>query len=261
MQIHTLQYIVMGVVSEGPEKVLPWTNEEGRFLTGIGIRTPDQISVAELRELFESGRAQVLGEISVQYAGIPIDDVSLDPLFALARELDLPVHVLGNGGSPDFPSQLGNPLRLVPVLRKHPGLRVWVENSGWPFLEEVTALMYQYPTVYGDVSTILSHRPRDVALKYVKGLIENGLGKRIMFGSDQMIWPEVIDVAVDAIQSAEFLTREQASRIFSPYQLSELPQASISYSNARRDSLDRAIREWDATMNCKSNTGVLDEIQ
>jgi predicted TIM-barrel fold metal-dependent hydrolase len=44
--------------------------------------------------------------------------------------------------------------------------------------------------------------------------MENGLGKRIMFGSDQMIWPEVIDVAVDAIQSAEFLTREQKADIF-----------------------------------------------
>ena len=40
------------------------------------------------------------------------------------------------------------------------------------------------------------------------------LGKRIMFGSDQMSWPEVIDVAVDTIQTADFLTVEQKADIF-----------------------------------------------
>lgn len=59
----------------------------------------------------------------------------------------------------------------------------------------------------------------------------------------------------------EFVTREQASRMFSPFQMSELPSASISYNNARRESLDRTIREWDMTMNRQSNTGVLDENQ
>ncbi len=209
--------IVLGVVSETPEKVLPWTEAEGeRFLTGILVADPRGVSLDHLRELFTSGRAQVLGEITAQYEDIAIDDPSLDPLFAMAHEMDIPVHVhvLGIGGKPDFSSHLGNPLRLVPVLRKYPGLRIYVENAGWPFLEEVTALMYQYPTVYADISTILHLTPRPTALKYVEGLMENGLGKRIMFGSDQMIWPEVIDVAVDAIQSAEFLTREQKADIF-----------------------------------------------
>lgn len=208
--------IVLGLVSDLPENVFAWTDGEDRFLTGISFVALDQVSFEELRQWFTSGEAQILGEVGVQYSGIPIDDPSLDPLFSLAHELDLPVHVhlLGGGGTPDFPVHLGNPLRLAPVLRKYPGLRIHVENSGWPFLEELTALMYQFPTVYGDVSTILTHRPRDVALKYVRELVENGLSKRIMFGSDQMIWPEVIDEAVEVIQSADFLTCEQKADIF-----------------------------------------------
>ncbi len=35
-----------------------------------------------------------------------------------------------------------------------------------------------------------------------------------MFGSDQMNWPETIDAALDAIQSAPFLTAEQKRDIF-----------------------------------------------
>ena len=209
--------IVLGVVSGSVEVALRWTEGEGeKFYMGVLLYSPADVPLDELRSLYRSRRARVLGEIAAQYSHIAIDDASLDPLFAMAHELDIPVHVhvLGAGGSPDFPSHLGNPLRLVPVLAKYPGLRVYLENAGWPFLEEVTALMYQYPTVYADVSTILHLSPRPVALKYLRGLVENGLGKRIMFGSDQMSWPEVIDVAVDAVQSADFLTLEQKADVF-----------------------------------------------
>ena len=69
--------------------------------------------------------------------------------------------------------------------------------------------MYQYPTVHADISTILHLTPRPVALRYLNRLIENGLGKRLMYGSDQMIWPEVIGETIEAINTAEFLTEEQ----------------------------------------------------
>jgi predicted TIM-barrel fold metal-dependent hydrolase len=207
--------IVMGVISGPLDSVLSWTDAEpGRFRTGV--THPSRVPIGELEQLFRSGRLQILGEMNEQYAGIPIDDPALDPLFAMAHRLDIPVHVhvSGAGGSVDFPSHLGNPLRMVPVLRKYQGLRIYFENAAWPFLEEITAVMYQYPQVNADVSTILHLMPRSVALKYVRGLVENWLAKRIMFGSDQMIWPEVIDVAVDSIQSADFLTLDQKADIF-----------------------------------------------
>ena len=69
--------------------------------------------------------------------------------------------------------------------------------------------MYQYPSVYADISTILHLPPRPVAYRYIKGLIDNGLGKRLMYGSDQMIWPEVIGETIEAIEDADFLTEEQ----------------------------------------------------
>jgi hypothetical protein len=40
------------------------------------------------------------------------------------------------------------------------------------------------------------------------------LGKRLMFGSDQMIWPETIGMAVEAIETADFLSEEQKRDIF-----------------------------------------------
>ena len=35
-----------------------------------------------------------------------------------------------------------------------------------------------------------------------------------MFGSDQMVWPKVIGMAIDGIESASFLTQEQKRDIF-----------------------------------------------
>ncbi len=45
-------------------------------------------------------------------------------------------------------------------------------------------------------------------------MLEAGFGRRIMFGSDQMAWPEAIGMAIDGIESAEFLTEEQKRDIF-----------------------------------------------
>ena len=56
--------------------------------------------------------------------------------------------------------------------------------------------------------------PREMFLRYLRGLVDAGLAKRLMFGSDQMTWPETIGVAIEAIESVEFLTPEQKRDIF-----------------------------------------------
>ncbi len=79
---------------------------------------------------------------------------------------------------------------------------------------ETIALMYRYPQVYGDLSTGTWIYPRETFYAYLNGLMDAGLGKRLMFGSDQMQWPEAIDDAVEAIESAPFLSEEQKRDIF-----------------------------------------------
>jgi hypothetical protein len=39
--------------------------------------------------------------------------------------------------------------------------------------------------------------------------VEAGFGKRILFGSDQMVWPEAIGQSIDAYLQADFLTPQQ----------------------------------------------------
>jgi predicted TIM-barrel fold metal-dependent hydrolase len=71
------------------------------------------------------------------------------------------------------------------------------------------AMMYQYSQLYADISTITWVIPRTAFYDYLQAFVRAGLGKRLMFGSDQMRWPDRIGVAIAAIEQAPFLTEEQ----------------------------------------------------
>ena len=50
--------------------------------------------------------------------------------------------------------------------------------------------------------------------RYLRTMVEAGYGKRIMFGSDHTVWPQIIEKVILAIDEAEFLTAEQKQDIF-----------------------------------------------
>jgi predicted TIM-barrel fold metal-dependent hydrolase len=52
-------------------------------------------------------------------------------------------------------------------------------------------------------------QPRADFWRYLQRLVEAGCGWRIMFGSDQIVWPDAITVAIDAILTAPFLIPQQ----------------------------------------------------
>lgn len=193
--------------------VMRWTKTAPeRFIASPFILKSSPEEFEKLKPIYESGSFHGLGEIGTQLNGIPPNDPSLEPYFSLAEELDLPVliHTLGIGPyMPQFRSAAGKPLLLEEVLIKHPKLRLFVENAGYPYKDEMIAMMYQYPQLHADVSTITWVIPRDAFYDYLKALIRAGLGKRLMFGSDQMVWPEKIGEAIEAIEEAPFLTEDQ----------------------------------------------------
>jgi predicted TIM-barrel fold metal-dependent hydrolase len=117
-------------------------------------------------------------------------------------------------GARGYRARLSNPLLLEDALVRHPRLRVYVMHAGWPMIDEMINLLYAYPQVYADVSDIATFFPRKEFHNYLRRLVEAGYGQRLMFGSDQMVWPEVIGLAIDAIDSADFLSSEQKRDIF-----------------------------------------------
>ena len=216
--------IVKGVVSaDDHAAVVRWKQAApDRIIAGYGFNDPGAVDFAFLRAEHAAGRLEVIGEVGAQYEGIGPDDPRMEPVYALAEELDVPLglhmHPGPPGateiGMPKIRPSLGNPLLLENVLARHPRLRLYVMHAGWPFLEEMIAVMNAYPSLYVDVAVIDWTKPRHEFHRYLRGLVQAGYGRRILFGSDQMVWPEAIEMAVAAIQSADYLTPQQRRDIF-----------------------------------------------
>lgn len=224
--------IVLAVGSGEREMIEKWkSHAPNKFLAGIEFpkytkpvnqRVEEWPDPDELRELYENGKLDIMGEITAQYAGVSLNDPKLDSYFALAEELDMPVQLHTGfgppmspyGGDPDFRMRHGNPLLLEDYLVKYPRLRVYIAHGGYPFIEETIALMLMYQQVYVDVSAINWLLTSEEFHNYLERLVQARLGKRIMYGSDQMIWDDAVSMSIDAIKSAPFLTKEQKQDIF-----------------------------------------------
>jgi len=175
------------------------------------------LSPDALRRHLEAGDFRVLGEIEGQYAGLAPNDARMEPYWALAESLDVPVALhLGEGypgapflGSPNYRAGLGSPFLLEDVLVRHPKLRLDVMHYGSPLVDEMIAVLYTYPQVYVDIGGNAWPYPRAFFYAQLKKLIDAGFEKRIMFGSDQMVWPELIEISLAIVEQAPFLSEEQ----------------------------------------------------
>lgn len=212
-------YNITAATSGSPALVARWKQgSPQRIISGVYFGIDELIPVAALRAMHDAGALQVLGELGFQYGGAAPGDSRLEPYWALAEELDIPVAIhMGPGppGTPYVPGlgayrmTLSNPLLLEDLLVRHPHLRVYVMHAGWPMADAMVALLYAHPQVYVDTGVIDYVLPRAEFHHYLQRLVEAGFGRRIMFGSDQMVWPDAIPVAIANIQSAPFLNAEQ----------------------------------------------------
>src|SRR5687767_13466459 len=180
------------------------------------------ISTDEIRSLHRAGKLKVFAEITNQYGGIHPDDPRMMPYWALAEQLDIPVGIhLGPGGpgepylrNPNYRARLQSALTLEDVLVKHPKLRVYIMHSGYPFLDDLLAVLFTHPQVYVEVSMLNNVEPRAGFYRYLKAIVDAGYSDRVMFGSDQMVWPGLIEPAIRSIEQAPFLTPKQKRDIF-----------------------------------------------
>lgn len=220
------RYNIVKAVASGPlETVGQWRDAApDRIMAGAYVGSSNPLpGLARLRAEIQAGRVQVLGELVLQHSGMAPNDPRMEPYFALAEEMDIPVGIhtgIGPPGTPydpccpNFRVTLGNPVLVEEVLIRHPRLRIYLMHGGWPYLQETKAILSVYPQVYADLATINWIIPREEFHSYLRELVRAGLGKRLLFGSDQMEWPEAIGMAVEGIESAVFLTEEEKRDIF-----------------------------------------------
>jgi predicted TIM-barrel fold metal-dependent hydrolase len=203
--------VVAKWMAAAPDRFIPAAN----FFTGDGL--PSVGGVAELEQRVKSGETKLFAEITAQYRGLPPDHPALEPFYAMAERLDIPVGIHMGYGAPGGPywiypkyrAALGNPLLLEDLLMRHPKMRVYVMHAGMPMTDEMIMVMNAHPQVFVDIAADNVGVPRPEFHHHLRRLVDAGYGKRIMFGSDQMVWPQTIEVAIEAITEADYLTAGQ----------------------------------------------------
>ncbi len=196
-----------------------WRKEGGeRIIPGLAFNLgSDEPSAEQMRNRFSSGGFRVLGEVGIQYQGIEPGDARFEPYLALAEQMDIPLGIHIGPGPPGAPylgasgyrARLHSPLVLEEVLIRHPKLRVYAMHAGWPMLDDTLAMLWTYPQLYVDVGVISFAIPQSEFHAYLRRMVQAGFGKRVLFGSDQMVWPEALEIAIESIEKADFLSSEE----------------------------------------------------
>jgi hypothetical protein len=216
---------IFGVLSGRRARIAAWVKANPhRFIRALSFQlgsteapTPD-----ELRAMHARGELQVFGEVTNQYVGILPDDPLMEPYWALAEELDIPVGIhIGTGppgavylGASKYRARMHSALILEDVLVRHPKLRVYIMHAGYPMIDDLLAVLYAHPQVYVDIGVIVYTQPRPAFYRYLQAIVDGGFGNRVMFGSDQMVWPGTIERAIAVVEGAPFLSKQQRRDIF-----------------------------------------------
>jgi len=212
--------IVAGVGLGSLSRLDAWRGAAGgRVVAALAVHGSTPPTAAELsavRQARRDGRVAAL-QILAQEEGVAADDPRLEPWWALAEELELPVAIsLGppsrTAPDPRYRVALGDPLRLEPVLLRHPRLRLAVAQAGWPFADSMAAILRAYPQVFVDTGGIALGLERAELHAYVRRLVDAGFADRILFASGAAE-PEQVGRAIEAVESATFLNPEQRRAI------------------------------------------------
>jgi len=211
-------HVRWGLLSGDNGMVQEWVAKyPGRFLPSFrpdfSAEDPGQ-AVAQFAKEVAEAKWRAVGELGLPYAGRPLNDPALFPYYEVCERAGVPVffHTGLDGPepqrlvSPAFRIELGDPLLLQDVVIRFPKLKIVIMHMGWPFFDHALYMLYAYPNVFVDVAVVDWILGKAVFERMLREAIDTVGNDRILFGSDQMVWPQMITPAVAAIRDAKFLT-------------------------------------------------------
>jgi predicted TIM-barrel fold metal-dependent hydrolase len=222
--VATMKRLNMTIVASGDAGIIKkWQKAmPGRVIPSLGISSSSEMTARAFEDSLKTGFYKVMGEVAPQYQGMSPSDMSLDAYFAVAEKLNIPVGIhMGTGGngmanitSPKFRASLGDPFLLEDLLARHPKLKIWVMHAGYPMADQMIALMGANAYVYVDLAGFIWSYPLEEIHRYLRRLVEAGFAKRILYGTDHMVWPELMETSIGVIENANYLSEEQKRDIF-----------------------------------------------
>lgn len=218
---------IVKAIASGPLKIVyEWKAADPERIMGAPLFPIPTLApyppLEELRKGYASRQLEVLGEITAVYDGLSPSDASMEKYYIVAEEFDIPVGIHTGIGIPNacycccpgFRIAMANPLHVEDLLARHPRLRLYVMHAGYPYLGETLALMNAFPNLYADLAAINWLLPVAEFQYYLERLIVAGMGNRLMYGTDGIVWPDAFAMAIANIETANFLSSEEKDNIF-----------------------------------------------
>lgn len=216
-----------GLLSGDNDLVVEWaTRHPDRFLPSFtpsaSAKTDHAAAARQFEAEVRAGRWYALGEMMNPYSGRALNDTTFYPYYAAAERLGVPVlfHT-GEGGpdpqgiwAPKFRIALADARLLEEVAIRFPTLKIVAMHLGWPDFDHALYLAFAYPNVYLDVATSDWLLGRDTFDRMLRETVAMIGSDRVLFGSDQMVWPQQIPVAVRTLREARYLTAADRENIF-----------------------------------------------
>lgn len=211
-------HVRRAVVSADLDALSEWVaRSDGIVIPASVPADSTALALDQLRRAHAAGKVAIFAELGTQYLGKRADDPVFEPFWALAERLDVPVGIhLGDGMARSvidpkdkYRAALTSPFQLEAVLIRHPRTRLYVMHAASPLIDEMIAMLFRYPSLYVDVAAIDWSAPRARFYAELQRLIDAGFGERILFGSDQTLFPQAIGLAIDSIEQAPFLSADQ----------------------------------------------------
>lgn len=214
MDINNVRY---GLLSHGTYKEAFMEERPEMFLLSYepDLSLEDHIEAAlEFEQNIINGRYAALGELGLIYAGIPLNTPDLYPYYEVAQKHGIPVFIhTGASGpnpqqvlSPAFRIGTANPLLLEDVIIDFPDLKIVMMHMGWPFFDEALYILGTYPHVYMETSVAIWLLGDQLFNRLLREAVATAGSDKILFGTLQMAWPEVIGRSVTTIREAEYLS-------------------------------------------------------
>jgi predicted TIM-barrel fold metal-dependent hydrolase len=220
MNQHKIKYAVICGTIESIER---YTKADKRFIPGYQDYEDTLIPVKQFEKYVQSGKIKVFGEVMAVYKGRTLADPVYQPYLAICEKYGVPVAYHSGGsfpnaqqhGWPKYRIALGDPFLIEDVLVKYPKLKLYLMHAGENFYENTLRMMDGYPNLYADLGVALWLHPltKDYGTKFLKSAKEYGFLDRVLFGSDQMVWPEAITSSIDFLNSMNFLTKDEKEMI------------------------------------------------
>ncbi|MGV9797351.1 amidohydrolase family protein [Mycobacterium sp. NPDC003449] len=147
--------------------------------------------------------------------GIPLNHRRYYPYYAKCVELDVPVVMQVGHSAERMPSELGRPILLDDIALDFPDLKIVAAHTGWPWIEELTAVAWKHPNVHIGTS---AHHPKYWDARLIDFANGRGRGK-VLFGTDfpVLTYEEALP-AIDALDlkptARELLLGNAARELF-----------------------------------------------